>query len=438
MRPLIAVIVTGLMSFMATAPVCGEGTTNRPPPLVSSAAGQFNAHTPDAVWSSVLCAQATEVKRHWLRALDLPDGWRDPILLIVRERSDVDRASPGAWLEVLPTDLHLKFQIQLRIPPPLERRQLVAVVMQALCDEYANRKRGFPRPWPAPPASAPLWLVTGLVQSIGGETDRLLPVLRRYAGGGAPPTAEELIGATALPSETADRLRFEAHAWVLVESLLGLPNGPAKLRQLLEETVSPGDGQRAFASVYGWYFPDSKEREKWWSLQLAARSMAMLPGMQDAEQTMRQLAAILPGKLQMQMSDSVAEAPVAFTDLWRYTEKGWLAPMARDKLSRLVALRGVAHPLYVRVIDHYIAAIECLLRQQAGRFRYETKLAEREQAAAKQRSAQLREYIDQMERRYAPADEESVRRQLQLLGATHEADLLRRDPISDYLNKFDR
>ena len=120
-------------------------STNAPARFVGSTAGQFAAYTRDPVWSSVLSVLGSRVKREWLKTLDLPDRWRDPIVIVVSERTDGDRATPAVWMETLRTDLHLKFQVQLRVPPPLERSQVVSALVQGLCSEYANRDRVFPR-----------------------------------------------------------------------------------------------------------------------------------------------------------------------------------------------------------------------------------------------------------------------------------------------------
>jgi len=409
----------------------GFGQSNTAPRRVSSTAGQFTAHSPDAVSSSVLCVLATQIKREWLRRLDLPDKWRDPIVLLLAERDASLAAAPNVWQEVARTDLHLKFEIHLRIPPPLDETDVAETIVQALCREFANRSREFPRHPPFAITEPPLWLTAGLTQSIVGEPNRLLPLLRRYVQSGHPMSAQELIGLTQCPAEPAERLRFRAHAWAWVEGLLSLPKGREKLSQLLCEPL-------AFAEIYRWQFPDETAREKWWSLLLAERAAAMIDEDRSATTTSQRLAAILPGKVQMRLPDAVAEAPVAFEELGRYTEKDWLAPMVRDKLARLVSLRGIAHPSYLKAIDHYIAALEQLQAGRVSRFQYETRQAQRAYAAADQQSRQIAEYVRRVERVYSPPDPEELRRPMRLLETIQEMNVLRRDPIRDYLDQFDK
>ena len=406
-------------------------STNAPPPFVGSTAGQFGAYTHDPVWSSVLCVLGGHVKHEWLKTLDLPDRWRDPIVIVVNERPAADRATPAVWMETLRTDLHLKFQVQLRVPPPLERSQVVSALVQALCAEYANRDRLFLRQPPFATTAVPPWLVEGLAQSVAGEPDKMLAVIQRSVNSGRPAAAEDLIGAAATPTEPGEQLRFQAHAWALVESLLSLPKGAEKFCQLMREPET-------FAEIYRWQFRDAAAREKWWSLQLAERATATVAEDWSATETSRRLAAILPSKLQMELPDAIAEAPVAFANLWRYTKSAWLTPLVRDKLAQFASVRNMAHPSYRGAVEHYIAALQYLLQGNANRFRRETKLAERQYAAADEQSHKISRYVDQIERVHTPPDRAAVWRQLKLFEAIQETNILRRDPIGDYLDKFDR
>ncbi|MBM3859676.1 MAG: hypothetical protein FJ395_08510 [Verrucomicrobia bacterium] len=409
----------------------GLPQANPPPKLISSTAGQFTAHAPEAVSASVLCVLASQVKREWLRRLDIPDQWRDPIVLVLAERPAAASSAPGIWLNVVRTELHLKFEIHLRFPPVMEQTQVVSAMVGALCGEYANRAREFRREPPYAIAETPPWLVEGLAQSVAADTEWLLPVLRRYVSGGTPAGVQELLAARSVPVEPGERLRFQAYAWALVEGLLSLPKGPEKLCRLLREPES-------FDEIYRWMFPDAEDREKWWSLLLADRAATLLAEGQTAAETSQRLAAVLPSKLQMRLPDAIAEAPVAFADLGRYTEKDWLAPLVRDKLAQLAALRATAHPSYRDTIERYVRALEHLRSRHVSRFQRDAKLAERAHRAADELTRHVSDYLDGVEEKRAPLERDSVRQQLRLLGVLQEMNILRRDPISDYLDKFDR
>ncbi|MCX7887375.1 MAG: hypothetical protein N3B01_09020, partial [Verrucomicrobiae bacterium] len=101
-------------------------------------------------------------------------------------------------------------------------------------------------------------------------------------------------------------------------------------------------------------------------------------------------------------------------------------------------LRGVAHPLYRKAIERYLAALEALAVGGIGEFRYETRVAQRAHREADALTRQLARYLDQIEQKQVPAGSNRVSKHLKLLGAPLEAGLLRRDPISEYLDRFDR
>ena len=410
--------------------------TNPPPRLAVNNAGQFTVHAPDSIRSSLLCVVASQIKREWLRRFDIPDKWRDPIVLVYTERPADTAAARNIWLETIRTPLHLQYHVQLRAPLPLERDRLVAAVVESLCAEYANRNRDLPRNAPAPLSVIPPWLIEGLAQSMDANPDQLLPVLRRCVNSGRPLTADELLTATTVPADAADRLRFQAHAWAFVENLLSLPKGADKLCQLLaNNTASP---RRDFTENYRWQFPTDAALEKWWALLLADRATAMIAEDRAAAETARQLNTILDCKLEMRLPDAVAEAPVAFTDLGRYTEKDWLAPLVRQKLAELVSLRGIAHPFYRNTIAHYIAALESLLAGQLGRYQHETTLARRDHATADQQTKDFNAYLDNIERERTPPDRAALWRQMKLFDTTHELQILRRDPLTEYIDRFSR
>lgn len=425
-----AVVLLAATSYRVPSPLHAAETT-------LSSSRQFYAVATDPEWSSVLCVFADQIKRQWRARLEIEsDKWRDPILLRLSERTVTNL--PAGWLEVVRTDLHLRFQVELRTPPALERERAVALVVGALCAEYANRERVIPRRGDFEPLFIPLWLVEGLTKSLAGSPDDLLAATRRCANSPHPPLAEELITTTSLPADEPERRRFRAAAWVLTESLLSLPNGADKLRKLMCETGAATNALRAFAEVYSWDFPKPVVREKWWSLQLLQRGAAMVPQDFNAAMTSRQLAGALNTKLDVRGESQSGEAVVTVVELFRYAEASWFSQAVQERSAQLLSLRGVAHPVYQPVIDRYLAGLRWLAEHKISRGRSEITKAEKLRASADRQARAIHDYMDQAERAYAPADTGSVGQQLRLLSESEELDLLRRDPISDYLDKFDR
>ena len=87
----IAFSVPGVLVLSAHA-----NATNGVLSLPSSASRQFTAYWhPVHRFSSVVCVFASASSGQWLAQLDAPDNWRDPILIVVRERKgSTDTATP--------------------------------------------------------------------------------------------------------------------------------------------------------------------------------------------------------------------------------------------------------------------------------------------------------------------------------------------------------
>jgi hypothetical protein len=407
------------------------------PPVTVSRSRQFYVTAPDPRWSSVLCVFAEQLKQQWQQRLDISiDKWLDPVAIRLAERPTTNAAP--IWMEVFRTDLHLRYQIEVRIPPSLDRQRVASFLLQALCAEYANRERLFPRQPPYEISQPPVWLVEGLAQSMVGSPEQLLPAIQRAAGSALPPTAEQLITAMELPSHPGERLRFQAAAWLLTESLLALPGGSAKLLRLLR-TTNPGDNpQKQFHEIYAGNFADASAREKWWSLQMLTRAAGTLAQDLTATETSRQLTNILPTKLELRSGTETGQAVVPVGELFQHVETGWFLAATQEKLSQLRMLSRTAHPAYREVLGHYLAGLQLLAEHKVARGRSEITLAVKLQAAADRKSQQVRDYVDQAERIHTPYDDSNLREKIRLLLAADELELLRRDPISDYLNKFDK
>jgi hypothetical protein len=257
---------------------------------------------------------------------------------------------------------------------------------------------------------------------------------------GRPPQARDLLGAKTPPADPMERQLFQADAWIFTESLLALPDGPRKLRDYLSELRAQKTASNAFWTVYRRDFPQETALEKWWSLELVRRASTSQAQNLSADETARQLDAILLTKLsptggRKGMPD---ETDVTIGDLWQYAEAPWLKDVLKLKIDRLGALRSQAHPLYQPVLDKYAEAVTWLYRGTATRFRHGVKAAERARAAAEKQSHGIAAYMDQAERIYAPGEfSQTFTGYFQTLDQLQKLDTQRRSPVSDYLDQFD-
>ena len=405
-----------------------------------SASRQFAAYANNRLLSSALCVYAEHVKREWLQLLNVSDRWRDPILIVVRPREPSQTYAPAISLQMFQTDAHLKYQICCLAPRPLDDAELLTTTVEALCAEWANRNQPIVRNrgYVAPPM--PLWLVQGIAASIQGRADVLLPIGRRSVVAGRPQNAADLLNAQLLPSDPAERALFRANVWMFTESLLGLHDGAQKLQKFLTEVGTQKVASNAFWTVYRGDFPQDAALEKWWSLQQASRTSLVVAEELTAQETAQQLDDILLTKLDptsgRRSLPAKLETPI--DQLWRYYDESWLRDVLETKINRLGALRGQAHPLYRPVIDDYIDAVSWLTRQSTVRFRRGVRKAEAARLAAEKQSRAIAAYMDQAERVYTPEEfSRGLAGYFRTLDQFQKLEDERRNPISDYLDKFD-
>jgi hypothetical protein len=405
-----------------------------------SASRQFVVYANSQLLPSALCVYAEHGKRAWLQLLGMTDGWRDPILIMVRPREPSQANEPAVSLELIQTGERFKYQISCFVPPPLDETELLAAIVEALCAERANRDQRIVagRAFAAP--RMPRWLVEGIAASIQGRGELLMAVARRSLAAGRPQSAGDLLSLQRLPSDPADRALVRANAWMFTESLLGLPDGARRLAMFLAQIGTQKMASNAFWTVYGREFTDEAALEKWWNLQRTIRTSVVVAEDLTARDTGQQLDAILLTRLEVTSSRRALppDRETTVDQLWRYYDEPWLPDVLEMKINRLGALRGEAHPLYRPVIDHYLDALGWLRRQSTVRFRRELRKAEAARIAAEKQSRAIAAYMDQAERVYAPDDFSRIfTGYFQTLDQFQKLEDERRNPISDYLDKFD-
>ncbi len=417
-------LAAGLVLGLAT-PSGNAADTNRV--STTSSSGQFIAHAPNALLSSAACAFGEQIKRQWRQRLDLPDAWRDPIVLDIRDRTADVSGDPSVRSQFFQFGTRLNYQITLVVPPPIEDSSLASAIVKTLCAEVANRDQ--PRTSGAPYTGArmPVWLVEGVTQTIVGRPDQLLTLVQRNATGSRPQQAMDVMRVTGLPDDAAERTLYRANAWLLTESFLQLPNGVRKMQQLLVELGATKTFARAFDAVYGDTFPDTAALEKWWSLQQAGSAGTAVAENFAVAETVHRLDALLTVEI---------EPRPPFRQLWRSYEQPWVKQWLQDRIASLETLRGRSHPLYRPVIAAYMEACAQLLDSKINRFRRAAREADRLSDQVNQQSRQIQETLDRAERAYAPAGTNTFQDFFRTLDRLEKFEQQRRNPISDYLDKF--
>jgi hypothetical protein len=235
---------------------------------------------------ALLAVSAERIKASLRRELDLnPNApWRGKIFLALRPAQSTDED-----VAVVSERFADGWNYQVRLPDVLPRTRFARAMTGVLLLEFANgnararcaeipawltdglSRQLFADDWQETILSSPAKLVNGLpvsrtVTSIRGldplaGTRRILrdyPVL----------TFEQLSWPTGEQLSGDDDGVYRASAQLLVNELLGLKNGRAHLRAMLETLPDCYNWQTAFQTAFHENFPRPLDVEKWWALQV--------------------------------------------------------------------------------------------------------------------------------------------------------------------------
>lgn len=191
----------------------------------------------------------------------------------------VSRRSVKAW------------DYQIRLPDVLSRVRFVRALTGVLLLDLANRHAR------ARSAEVPAWLTEGLSQELLADdwqrnilslparavngvpmnrsvvTERGLDPLagaRRVLRDRSVLTFEQLSWPTGAQLSGDDGGVYRASAQLFVSELMGLNNGPARLRAMLDSLPQFYNWQTAFQAVFRRNFPTPLEVEKWWAVQVVS------------------------------------------------------------------------------------------------------------------------------------------------------------------------
>jgi hypothetical protein len=326
---------------------------------------------------ALLAVSAERIKASLRRELDLNPSapWRGKIFLALHPAQSADEdvaivseRSAGGW------------NYQVRLPDVLPRTRFARAMTGVLLLEFANRNAG------AHSAEIPAWLTDGLARQLFADdwqkailsspgkmvnslsvsrtvtTARGLDPLtgtRRILRNYPALTFEQLSWPTGVQLSGADGSVYRASAQLLVNELLGLKNGRAHLRGMLETLPDCYNWQMAFQSAFRENFPRPLDVEKWWALQIVGFA-ALDPGpMWTPAASRDRLDEILSVPVEMRMASNTlpAHADISLQAVIRNWD-----PLRRDAIlqTRLrdleLAQLRMAAPLVV-LTDGYRRAL---------------------------------------------------------------------------------
>jgi hypothetical protein len=292
--------------------------------------------------------------------------------------------SPDENITIITSRFLNRWNYRVELPDVVSRARLSRALTAALLLEFANRGAQ------SRSTEIPAWLTDGLSQqlSTAGATQNILSLPNKIVNDiavanidatlrGLDPMAGAREALKNSPALTFDQLSwptdaqlsgvdcgaYRASAQLFVSSLLGLQDGPAHLRTMLQNLPQYYNWQTAFLNAFSDRFSRPLDVEKWWALQVVDFA-AQSPGPQWSPAASRdRLNEILsvPVELRNASNSLPSRAEISLQAVIRNFDFAQQAPVLQTRLRDLsLAKFRMAAPLaaltdaYRRVIQDYL------------------------------------------------------------------------------------
>ncbi len=354
-------------------------TAALPPPLAVLAANTNYILLEPAV----LAVSCERIKQKlWLK-LGATAPWRGRIYLNLHPARSADE-----WVTVVSENFGDGWRYRLEMPNLLERNRFMRALVQVLLLEMSNRGAN------ARQAEIPAWLAEGLSRELraGSERELLLtPPLWNGRGLAISPlllsdarwsnplerAQKEL---RAQPSLTFEELSwpgdgqltgeageiYRSSAQLLVNQLLGLKDGQACLRAMLEGLPRYYNWQLAFLAAFHADFQTPLDVEKWWALQTVQFTGRDLTQAWPRDESWRKLDEIIRSQVEVRTGND--ELPLhteaSLQTILREWEGAQQIPLLQRKLLELDLLRPRAAIEMAPLVDDYRRAIQIYLQKR--------------------------------------------------------------------------
>jgi len=216
-----------------------------------------------------LAVTAERTKRVLLQELAQDDAYRGKVHLII-----LDRVPPDYPITLVSRVYSDGFEYQMGIPRQIENVKLIKGLIQAMLQEYANRRSHRSSELPA-------WLVEGMTREVLSSVTPIFiankqPVTIEIRGYDRLNRARTFfstnsgltINELSFPdfSDAVQMKRFQNGAHLFVHELLRQPGGPQVMSRFIQALPFSFNWQKAFYDVYRSQFHSPLQLEKWWAL----------------------------------------------------------------------------------------------------------------------------------------------------------------------------
>ena len=380
--------------------------------------------------------------RDELRALTEEKGEENvvvPIRVMLSGRPGEPSPPRPVVMELFFDDHAYDLRVRVHLGRGIERERFASILTSALIYERTLRSRkpseselGF---------NVPPWLVEGLREATAW---RLKKSDRRHYEAlfkrGGIYGMDQLFSVTEAHREgmdTAMKLAFQVSSGALVMALLEQPRGKEGFRAFLTEVAG---FQGEMPVLLRKHFPELNLSEtslaKWWALQMANKGTAPLSDSLSIAETEAGLEEAL--KLHFRGEDGiVTEKPLSawseLGDLKPYERMDVLKP-AQDGVWRL-SYRSF--PSYRPLLVEYQAVLSSLERWKTEKVAGQLVQLEQSRALMRAKAERARDFLDWFEITRARNPSGVFDDYLKLKDRLQERKHVRRDPMSDYLDRMD-
>jgi len=130
---------------------------------------------------------------------------------------------------------------------------------------------------------------------------------------------------------------------------------------------------------------------------------------------------------------------VHFDQLLKHSEEAWLQQALPERIQALQILLNRAQPIFRPVLEAYVEAGQWLAEGKLSRYHRTVERAETLRVETEKQMQSIDNVLDQAEEKYAgDISTNAFRGYFQTLDQLDSFERQRRNPISDYLDQFDR
>jgi hypothetical protein len=364
----------------------------------------------------LLTVSCERIKQLVWRELNVTAPWRGKVFLRLYP------ANSGDDPIVIDSEQYRDgWQYGVRLPNICHRERYVRAMVSVILLEVANRDARLHS------SEVPTWLTEGLSREIwvAHRSEIILPP-PQFSDAGLRITTLLVNARKENPLEQAHQqlcaaapLNFQQLSWptpedmtgergelyrssaqLFVHQLLTMPDGPARMRAMVENLSRYYNWQFGFFDAFRDLFQQTLDVEKWWSLQLVHFTGRELAENWSPEASWEKLDQSIRSSVQIRIgtNELPLHAEVALQTIVRDWPAERQTPALQSKLGELKMLRPRLVRELIPIVDEYCNALETYLQNlnRTGLF-----LAFRKQAMVRRSAAETIQQLDQLDNRRA-------------------------------------